>query len=96
MRTAHRLTLIPIPVSVLDISEQFRELDPDLPVTREELRSLVRLAFEFVPVSAELCNYARTGLAQPGGWLAVRIESAEEPPQQGMVAKHVERGDILS
>ena len=65
MRPADRFVLIPIPVSVLDISEQFRELDPDSPVTREELRSLVRLAFEFVRVSAELCNYARTVTGVP-------------------------------
>ena len=65
MRPAQRLTLIPVPVSVLDISERFRELDPDLPVTREELRSLVGLVFEFVPVSAELCNYARAFAGVP-------------------------------
>lgn len=65
MRPAHRFMLIPIPVSVLDISERFRELDPDSPVTREELKSLVRFAFEFVPVSAELCAYARTVAGVP-------------------------------
>ena len=65
MRPAHRFMLIPIPVSVLDISEQFRDLNPDSPVTREELRSLVRLAFEFVRVSAGLCNYARTVAGVP-------------------------------
>lgn len=62
---ADRFILIPIPVSVLDVREHFRQIDPDSPVTPEEMSKLTKLALELVPVCTMLEYYAKLVAGKP-------------------------------
>ncbi len=62
---AARFLLIPIPVSVLDVREHFKHLDPESEVPAEEMEKLTNLALALVPACVKLEWYAKLIAGRP-------------------------------